>query len=156
MFSPLSVCFCLLIAGILQISAIMLVGCVCHSVCLCVCLFVYPVVATVSVIMTKLGTDVGHGPTQTLVVFGESKVKGQGHEKTEILIFAITSAKMVVSTSNQIQNVHLPILHPTICLIGGVTPTPFLAVGGRLSGASGQNFQIAIKTPFQVRLTSKL
>ena len=32
---------CLLIAGILRISAIMLVGCVCHSVCLSVCLFVY-------------------------------------------------------------------------------------------------------------------
>ena len=41
---------CLLIAGILRISAIMLVGCVCHSVCLSVrlfvCVFVYPVAAT--------------------------------------------------------------------------------------------------------------
>ena len=38
----------LLIAGILRISAIMLVGCVCHFVCLSVCLFVfvYPAAAT--------------------------------------------------------------------------------------------------------------
>ena len=64
-WSGICVFLCLLIAGILRISEIMLVGCVCHSVYLSVCLSVcLPCRShTVSAIMTKLGTDVGHGPT---------------------------------------------------------------------------------------------
>ena len=59
----------------------------CVSVCLSVfvCVFVYPVAATA--IMTKLGTDVGHGPNETLVVFRESrsKVKVKVTEKPKFL-----------------------------------------------------------------------
>ena len=110
----------LLIAGILRISAIMLVGCVCHSVCLSVCVFVYPVAATPfqrsrpNWVQTSAMVKLRH--LSFLVNLGQRSRSRS--PKTEILIFAITSAKMVVSTSNQIQNVHLPILHPTICLIG--------------------------------------
>ena len=54
------------------------------------------------------------------------------------------------------------ILHPTICLIGGVTPTPFLAVGDRMSGGVGSKLSncdknvISSPIDFQVMIMTKL
>ena len=105
-FTPFCLSVCLLIAGILRISAIMLVSCVCHSVCLSVCLFVcvfvYPVAATPFQrswpYWVQMSAMVQLRHLSFLVNLGQRSRSRS--PKTEILIFTITSAKMVVSTSN--------------------------------------------------------